>query len=175
MTKKKKATPEFPYLTVRNWDKYQSKTKSDKSLPWVRDYTDQTVDDAYSRLTLFQRAVLQECRRLRGRLGKNIPNDAAYIGRAACVLPEERRLLPRALSVLVLRGLLEPSVNPLCTLCATGVNVPNTQSAQQPSSPEESRGEDRKSRVEESRAPLTKVPEGFVLENGKLVKKGGKR
>src|SRR5579862_3591600 len=98
-----------PYLAIKNWAKYQSSLKQ-PTMSWIKDYSDQTVDTEYARLTIFQRAVLQECRRLRGRLGANIPNDAAFIGRAACVLPEERRLIPRTLGTLIARGFLVPTL-----------------------------------------------------------------
>lgn len=85
------------YLAIKNWEKYQSSYAS----KWIKDYTEQDIDENICRLTLFQRQVLQGIRRLRGRLGKNVPNDATYIARTMYALPTDRPHIRHAIDTLL--------------------------------------------------------------------------
>lgn len=95
-------TPEFKYLAIKNWDRFQSAY----TRAWVRDYTAKEDDEDYVKLSCYQRYILDGCRRLRGRTGKNIPNDATYIARALHTLPTDRPHLRHAIDTLVVHGLL---------------------------------------------------------------------
>jgi hypothetical protein len=99
---------EFKYLAIKNWHKFQGGRMRDENRPraWIKNYLDKESDHDYSKLTCFQRYVLDACQRLRGRLGKNLPNDPVYIARAVCIVAEERHCLPQALRKLVLSGFL---------------------------------------------------------------------
>src|SRR5208337_4015751 len=77
--------PKFKFLAIKNWTKFQSGKYHQKSLNWHKDYSNQIDDREYSKLTLLQRAVLQECRRLRARLAHNIPNDTRFIATASAI------------------------------------------------------------------------------------------
>ena len=99
------------YLRVKNWEKFQrnrqGRVEADgKSVSWIKMYTDRDGDPEYSLLTYFQRYLLDGCCRLRGRFGKNIPNDPKYVARALCTLPVERHCIAQALRVLVSSGFL---------------------------------------------------------------------
>ena len=85
------------YLAIKNWDKYQSSYAS----KWIKDYTEQDVDENICQLTLFQRQVFQGIRRLRGKLGKNVPNDAMYIARTMYALPTDRPHIRHAIDTLL--------------------------------------------------------------------------
>lgn len=91
------------YLAIKNWDKYQP---SRGASAWVKDWTDKDSDMAYMKLTCFQRYILDGCRRLRGKFGRDLPNDPEYIARALQVIPKERHCVPRSICVLVERGFL---------------------------------------------------------------------
>ena len=80
----------------------------DKPTLWIKDYVNRLDDSAYSRLTMFQRGLLDELRRLRGRTGKNIRNDPKYIVRATQVPPKEAHCVPQAIRKLTSSGFLIP-------------------------------------------------------------------
>lgn len=90
------------YLAPKNWEKRQP-GRSGKS-EWIKDYTDKDTDDKYDKLSFYQRQVLDGIRRLRGRLGKNPPNDAAYIARALHAVRTDRPHVAHAVSTLIARG-----------------------------------------------------------------------
>lgn len=96
-------------LAIKNWDKYQSLSKTGKPLPWLRDFADQAIDLDYSRLSLFERGLLQECRRLCTRTGgRPIHGDFTYIARACNIKDTDRARLGHALDTLIQRGFLIP-------------------------------------------------------------------
>lgn len=99
---------EARFLAIKNWHRYQGgKMKSgNERRPWVKDYVDKEADPEYGRLTAIMRYTLDACCRLRGRIGKNLPNDPTWIGRALCVLPAERAHLAYAVNALTKRGFL---------------------------------------------------------------------
>lgn len=92
------------FLAIRNWEKRQPGRKGKSE--WIKDYTDKDSDEDYEKLTFFQRQVLDGCRRLRGRLGKNPPNDPMYIARALHAGVTDRPHIGHAISTLLVRGLL---------------------------------------------------------------------
>lgn len=92
----------FRYLAVKNWDKYQAGTRG----KWIKDYVDRESDPDYAKLTMFQRALLDGICRLRGRLGKNLPNDSTHIARALLVCATERPRIGNAIDTLIERGFL---------------------------------------------------------------------
>lgn len=97
------------YIAIKNWEKYQADDKGkvrEGASPWIKDWTDKEADYEYSKLTGLQRYVYDALRRLRGRLGKNPPNDPAYIGRATDMLPRDRAHLAHAIRTLHLLGLI---------------------------------------------------------------------
>jgi hypothetical protein len=96
---------DFKYLAIRNWDKFQA-TKDGGPALWIKDYTNKDGDYDYGKLTCFQRYVFDGCRRLRGRFGHNLHNDATWIARALNVMPTERARVVDTIATLVERGLL---------------------------------------------------------------------
>lgn len=92
-----------PYLAFKNWSKYQS---GKKGWDWIKDYVNQNDDDALSGLSLFERGLLQELRRVRGRSGKNIHNDVSHIARAIQARVTDRPHLRHAIDTLIARGVL---------------------------------------------------------------------
>jgi hypothetical protein len=115
MTANKASEQSLPYLAIKNWEKFQTPPKKDgQPLPWLRDYADQIADMDYCRLTVYQRGILQECRRLVQRRLTNIPNDAQFIGRAASLMPQDRINLRSTIAHLIAKGFLVPteSTNP---------------------------------------------------------------
>lgn len=91
------------YLAIKNWEKYQPNRGASS---WVKDWTDKESDAGYMKLTGFQRYILDGCRRLRGKFGRNLCNDPEYIARALQVIPKERHCVPQAIRVLTARGFL---------------------------------------------------------------------
>ena len=106
---------EKKYLAIRNWSKFQSMTDAHgKSLEgrrreWIRDYCEKETDTVYADLSLMGRYLIDACRRLRGKLGRNLPNDHMWILRQLDVDPTERGRATHALQMLVGRGLLVPT------------------------------------------------------------------
>src|SRR5579871_6406486 len=98
------AEQDFKFLAIKNWSKRQSTWTGKRE--WIRDYTDKDADEDYEKLTFFQRQVLDGCRRLRGRLGKNIPNDCGFIARALHASRKDTPHIPHAVRTLTARGLL---------------------------------------------------------------------
>ena len=106
---------EKKYLTIRNWDKFQSTTdKHGKSMegrgrPYIRDYCDKETDSLYASLTLVQRYMIDACRRLRGKHGRNLQNDPMWIMRQLDVDPAERSHGVKAVHALIKCGFLIPT------------------------------------------------------------------
>lgn len=94
---------EFKYLAIKNWDKYQPRRGKSS---WVKDWTDKDADAGYMKLTAFQRYILDGCRRLRGRFGKNVNNDPTYIARALNMLSTERARVGNTIRTLTEQGFL---------------------------------------------------------------------
>lgn len=92
------------FLAIKNWAQYQP--KDTKSLPWIRDYKDRDWDKEYGALTCMQRYMLDACCRLRGKHGRNLPNDPLWIVRATAVLPRERHNATSAIRQLIDSGWL---------------------------------------------------------------------
>jgi len=105
----------FKYYAIRNWAKFQTTTdKNGKSLdgrsrPYIRDYCDKECDSQYAELSLIARYLFDACRRLRGKLGRNLPADHMWVLRQLDVDPTERGRATHALQSLVRRGLLIPT------------------------------------------------------------------
>jgi hypothetical protein len=146
------------FFDIKNWDTYQSRMSNKGS--WIKDANDQAADPEYQRLTMFQRAVLQECRRLRSRFGKPIPYDPNYVASAASVLPKDRIRLWQALHKLVASGFL--------VICKTDVSAPQDisktdVSAQEPlcheQNPTEIRGQET---ISTEKKPNEKRRDGAV-------------
>jgi len=110
-----KQKQEFKYLAIRNWSKFQSMTDKNgknldgKSRPYIRDYTDKETDSQYAELSVFGRYFFDACRRLRGKWGRNIPNDHMWILRQLDVHHAERGRGVLAIQALIRRGLLIPT------------------------------------------------------------------
>jgi hypothetical protein len=51
-------TDQPKYLAIKDWDTFQS-SRTGKPMPWLRDHSDQVADPEYSRLTAYQRCILQ--------------------------------------------------------------------------------------------------------------------
>ena len=100
---------EYKYLSIRNWTKFQSGKYAGKSLSWLKDYSNQLDDLQYSKLTFFQRAVLQEFRRLRARLGCNVPYDLQYVGLATSACHHDRINMVPTVHLLITYGFLIPT------------------------------------------------------------------
>lgn len=98
-----KRNEQMPYLAIRNWDNYQT---AKRGAAWIKDYTEKEADLEYSRLTCFQRYVLDGLCRLRGRLGHNVPNDPKYVATALQIVPKERTHVPQAIHKLSANGFL---------------------------------------------------------------------
>ena len=95
------------YLQVKNWQKFQPKLKNGKeSRSWIRLDTHLEDDPEFSHLTFIQQAILISIWRLRGRVGKSIPNNAIYIARALHIDRTTRPHLTHAIRTLVSHGFL---------------------------------------------------------------------
>ena len=91
------------YLAIKNWGKYQS---GKKGWDWIKDYVNQNDDDELSGLSMFERGLLQELRRLRGRSGKNIKNSVTHIAGAIHAKVTDRPHIRHAIDTLIARGIL---------------------------------------------------------------------
>lgn len=95
------------YLSVKNWARFQPKLKNGKDRrDWIRLDTNLEDDPEFLALTCFQRYLLLGVWRLKGRTGKNPPNDPAYIARALQIEPKQRHNTAGAVHKLVLSGFL---------------------------------------------------------------------
>jgi hypothetical protein len=97
---------EFKYLAIKNWEKYQS---GKKGWDWIKDYVNQDDDKDLAALSMFERGLLQELRRVRGRSGKNIDNDVTHIARAIHAKGTDRPHIRHALDTLIARNILVPT------------------------------------------------------------------
>jgi len=102
------------FLAIKNWDKRQP-GRNGKS-EWIKDYADKDWHPDYEKLSFFQRQVLDGCRRLRARLGENIPNDPNYIARSLHAIRTDRPHVHHAISALIEQGLLIPTGESLDSL-----------------------------------------------------------
>ena len=103
------------FLTIRNWSKFQSTTDSHgRSLEgrrrtYILDFVDKESDSLYAALTIVQRYMIDACRRLRGRLGRNIKNDPTWISNQLEVSYRERAKAVKAIGRLIEVGFLIPT------------------------------------------------------------------
>jgi hypothetical protein len=107
MTKVTESQP--VYLEIKNWEKYQADNKGqvrEGPSPWIKDWTDKESDYEYSKLTYYQRYVYDALRRLKGKTGKNPPNDPLYIARATHALPRDSAHIAHAIRTLIDLGLV---------------------------------------------------------------------
>ena len=95
---------DFKYLAIKNWEKYQPGRAGKSS--WIKDSTDKEFDAEYMGLTFFVRYVLDGCQRLRGRMGKNVPNDPKFIARALHAMSTDRPHIAHAINTLISQGFL---------------------------------------------------------------------
>ncbi len=135
------------FLEIKNWNKFQAAN----TFKWIKDYTNREDDLEFSRLTMFQRGLLEGLCRLRARTSRPIPYDAVYISSALQVIGVERHCVYRSLVVLVSRGFLVP--------CNQQLDFQENDRV------EESRGEEtrKEKKGEEGDAdafPLTQNPSG---------------
>lgn len=86
------------FLAIKNWDKYQS---GKKGWGWIKDYVNQDDDKDMAALSMFERGVLQELRRVRGRSGKNIDNDMTLIASATHAKGTDRARIGNAIATLI--------------------------------------------------------------------------
>ncbi len=130
MANKTEETPKLPYLAIRNWAKWQSTTdKNGKSLEgrrrdYIRDYCDKETDSQYAALSVTARYLFDACRRLKGKTGRNLPNDHMWILRQLDVDPTERGRCTHALQALITRGLLVPTNEQLSVPQAASGSLP---------------------------------------------------
>lgn len=101
--------PLMNYLEIRNWDKFQSRSKTGKSLPWCKVYSAQADDFEYQRLTAFQRGVLHDCYLVVTRTARNLHNDITWLARTMHTQGTDRPHLYHAIDTLVSRGFLTPT------------------------------------------------------------------
>src|SRR5437868_15071957 len=78
------------YLAIKDWHKLQPRLVEGRPQTWLRDYADLDNEPEYSKLTTSQRYLLDGCKRLRARYGRNLNNDHTWIIRALSVIPTER-------------------------------------------------------------------------------------
>lgn len=98
---------ECKFLAIKNWERYQFTLKNGKiNSKWICDYTDQDSEPGIDKLTCLQRYMLQVCRRLRGRFGRNLDADLTWVLRAGNIPSTERARASDALRTLIERGFL---------------------------------------------------------------------
>jgi hypothetical protein len=91
------------YIEIKNWKKYQADANGqlrEGSSPWIKDWVNKEADYEYSKLTYYQRYLYDALRRLRGRFGKNPPNDSGWIARATLTLPRDHSHIAEAIRTL---------------------------------------------------------------------------
>jgi len=110
----------FKYLAIHGYERWQvdkeGKSRSGKSSEWIKDYTRKDSDPDYAMLNPTQRYTLDGLRRLTGLHGRWPSNDPMWIVRGLCVAPKDRKYVSRALDVLLIRGLVTLSNEPLRSL-----------------------------------------------------------
>jgi hypothetical protein len=101
----------FRYLAIKNWDQYQVKDRKGRDIRlYVKDYCGKDIDDPeYNSMTQAQRYLWDGCCRVRGRSGRNLRSDPAWVSRALGIIPKERTSVPGNLRVLVTLGFLIPT------------------------------------------------------------------
>ena len=92
---------ECKYIAVKNWGKYQERMKNGSvKRPFVRDAAHKDSDPDYSKLTAYQRYVLDGLRRLVAVHGRNPHNDPTWVARALCMLPRDHAHIAHAIRTL---------------------------------------------------------------------------
>ena len=89
---------------IRNWDKYQSANTH----KWIKDYSGREDDSDFSKLSIFQRGLLEGICRLRARTGKPICVEPTYIARALHTISTDRPHLKHAIGTLISHRFLVP-------------------------------------------------------------------
>jgi hypothetical protein len=98
---------EFKYIAVRNWAKYQGRLKSlGTQRPRIMMAAHIDSDPDYSKLTFFQRYVLDALRRLTALHGHNPYNDPTWVARATLAGRKDAPHVPHAIRTLTARGFL---------------------------------------------------------------------
>ncbi len=101
----------FKYLEIKNWERYQVKDRKARDIRlYIKDYCAKDIDDPdYSGLTAYQRYVWDACCRIRGRSGRALHAEVAWLARAMGLIGTDRPPLRHAIDTLVARGFLIPS------------------------------------------------------------------
>jgi hypothetical protein len=93
----------FKYLAINDWEDYQTCIKNRE---WIKDYVCQNDRHKFASLSMFERGLLQELRRVRGRTGMNIENDIGHIALAIHAKVTDRPHLRHAIDTLIARRIL---------------------------------------------------------------------
>jgi len=94
------------FLAIKNWEKYQAAYTNGKRARWIKSWVDKYDDPEYSRLTVFQRHILDGIRDMRGAIGKNPPNDSIWVGNALNLTSGCKRYVRRTIQILAKYGFL---------------------------------------------------------------------
>jgi hypothetical protein len=97
------ADQEYKFLAINDWEEYQTDMKNRE---WIKDSVCQNDRHKFASLSMFERGVLQELRRLRGRTRMNIENDVAHIALAIHAKVTDRSHLRHAIGTLIARRIL---------------------------------------------------------------------
>jgi hypothetical protein len=101
----------FKYLEIKNWGRYQVKDRKARDIRlYIKDYCAKDIDDPdYNSLSAYQRYVWDACCRIRGRSGRNLHADIAWLARAMGLIGTDRPRLGNAIDTLIAREFLIPS------------------------------------------------------------------
>jgi hypothetical protein len=97
------ADQEYKFLAINDWEEYQTDMKNRE---WIKDSVCQNDRHKFACLSMFERGVLQELRRVRGRTRMNIENDVAHIALAIHAKVTDRPHLRHAIDTLIARRIL---------------------------------------------------------------------
>jgi len=106
----------FRYLAIHGYEKFQKDKYGklpDGSRQWIKDACRKDSDPDYVKLSISERYTLDAMRRLTGLHGKWCPNDPMWVARGTCVGNKERRYVTRAVLMLVRKGVVTLSNEPL--------------------------------------------------------------
>jgi hypothetical protein len=96
------------FLTIKNWDKYQSNDGIvyDEPMQWIKDWTDKDSDCDYMKLTITERYMYDGLRRLRGKFGCWPRYDSRWIHSMLHMGTTTIARVDQSLTTLIAHGLV---------------------------------------------------------------------
>ena len=137
--KKESPQPEFKYLAIKNWRKFQT-IEDGKPAEYVKDYCGKDADLERTKLSVFQAGILDRMYRLHGHTGRMLHNDIAWLIQAMHIPRKDAPHVQHAVDALIERKFIIPTNDENFEASAATEKSRAEQSREEPLEKSERRG-----------------------------------